>query len=99
MEGVVRRHVGARRRFGERLAAVWQPLPPLMKAGFALLAAGGATDIGYHVVVGVHVEHLDATGLLAHLVVFAGMALSILGVFQSAVRSRRNARRSVPGRR
>lgn len=76
--------------------AAWRSLPGAMKVGFVLLAAGGLVDLTYHAVVGIHVEHLDGVGLASHLVVLAGMALSMAGVLQSAFQSRRRIERPAP---
>jgi hypothetical protein len=67
-------------------------LPTVLRVGFAVLAAGLALDLGFHLFVGAtgHGAQHQGEGLgwaasLIHLVVFAGMGLSLVGVVSSAV--------------
>ncbi len=83
----------SQRTIRERLAAAWSSLPALMKAGFVLLTVGGMADAAYHLFAGIHVEHLDRPGLIAHVTVLVGMVLALLGVLQAGVHSTRRSRR------
>jgi hypothetical protein len=62
-------------------------LPLLLKAGFTLLAAGLIIDVAYHLLPRAdHTHELGLGAQLIHLLVFAGMALSLAGIAWSAVR-------------
>ena len=74
-----------------------------MRAGFALLGVGLLIDLGYHAVhgIGAHPTSIPCCGVCfwAYAVTIAGMLLSIVAVFQEAVRATRRARRAAEWRR
>jgi hypothetical protein len=76
----------------ERLTGTAREVPLGSRIGFAVMVVGIALDLVAHLGLGVPHEHGGATGpeLSAHLVVFAGMALVLIGVVIDGVR---------PGRR
>ena len=68
-----------------------QQLPLGSRIGFAVMALGIAADLIAHVDSGVGHHHGGVTGaeLSAHLIVFVGMALVLIGVVLDGVRSGR----------
>jgi hypothetical protein len=78
-----------------RIVALARSLPPLLRAGFVVLAVGLALDVVYHVTSassGHHHGGASGSGVptAIHGVVAAGMALSLLGLV-SAVAGRRRS--------
>ncbi len=65
------------------------PVPPAMRAGFLVLAAGVALDLGYHALAAAGVGTASLSGGVAtaiHAVVLAGMAVTFGGLLQIAFR-------------
>ena len=75
----------------ERVSETAQQLPLGSKIGFAVMVLGIAADVGAHLSPALDHHHGGATGpeLSAHLVVFVGMALVLIGVVVDGVRSGR----------
>lgn len=72
-----------------RLLVLASSLTPLLRTGFGLLGVGGALDLGYHLLTGFRAHHeggLGAVGFAIHMIVLAGMVLTMAGVFQKAFR-------------
>jgi len=71
-------------------------LPVLTRVGFAVLVLGGLADLAAHVAVlgdaAGHDHGFTPTEAAAHLVVFAGMAMVLLGVVVDGVRRPRPGR-------
>src|SRR5262245_10258132 len=79
----------------ERLRTDVLALPLLARVGIVLLIVGGVADVVAHVVAGGAVEPVDGHTVfeaLAHLVRFAGMAITLLGVVAAGVRRSRLGR-------
>jgi hypothetical protein len=66
-------------------------IPLWSKLGFVVIVIGLVADVFAHVTAGATHDHggTDVTELSAHLVVFIGMALVLLGVVLDGLRSRR----------
>jgi hypothetical protein len=71
-------------------------LPVLTRVGLAVLVLGGLADLGAHVAIvdqaAGHDHGFTPTEAAAHLVVFAGMAMVLLGVVVDGVRRPRPGR-------
>jgi hypothetical protein len=75
----------------ERVSETAHQLPLGSKLGFAVMVVGIAADLVAHLDPALDHHHGGVTGpeLSAHLVVFVGMALVLIGVVVDGVRSRR----------
>jgi len=75
----------------ERVSETAQQLPLGSKIGFAVMVLGIAADVVAHLNPASDHHHGGVTGpeLSAHLVVFVGMALVLIGVVVDGVRSGR----------
>jgi hypothetical protein len=85
----------------ERVSETAHQLPLGSKIGFAVMVLGIAADVVAHLDPALDGHHGGVTGpeLSAHLVVFAGMALVLIGVVIDGVRSgRRSGDRPTQGR-
>jgi hypothetical protein len=85
----------------ERLAATARRLPFGSKIGFAVMVVGIAADLVAHLNPALDHDHGGVTGpeLSAHLIVFVGMALVLIGVVIDGVRSGRRASPAATDRR
>jgi hypothetical protein len=83
-----------RRRFGWLRRTV-ASLPPTFRAGFGLLGVGAIADVVYHLIHGLHSTHTHGTGFdvptAIHLVVAAGMVVTLAGLVHAGVRSIRRS--------
>ncbi|HEX8001942.1 MAG TPA: hypothetical protein VF519_04535 [Mycobacteriales bacterium] len=59
-------------------------MPLLLKAGFAILAAGAVVDVLSHA----SIAGGDTAALVGHLLSLSGMLVALAGVLTSAVRAR-----------
>ena len=77
----------------ERVSESAHQLPLGSKIGFVVMVLGIAADVVAHLDPAVDGHHGGATGpeLSAHLIVFAGMALVLIGVVIDGVRSGRRS--------
>jgi hypothetical protein len=77
----------------DRVSQTADQLPFGSKIGFAVMVAGFAADLVAHLDPALDHSHGGATGpqLSAHLVVFVGMALVLIGVVIDGVRSGRRS--------
>lgn len=77
----------------QRVAHEAARIPAASKLGFGVMIVGLVVDLLAHLTVGVDHAHGGATGteLSAHLVVFAGMLIVLLGVIVDGVRSNHRA--------
>jgi hypothetical protein len=85
----------------ERVSETAHQLPLGSKIGFAVMVLGIAADVVAHLDPALDNHHGGVTGpeLSAHLVVFAGMALVLIGLVIDGVRSgRRSGGRPTQGR-
>jgi hypothetical protein len=75
----------------DRVSETAHQLPLGSKIGFAVMVAGIAADLVAHLNPALDHNHGGVTGpeLSAHLVVFVGMALVLIGVVVDGVRSGR----------
>ena len=75
----------------ERVSETAHQLPLGSKIGFAVMVLGIAADLAAHLDPALDHHHGGVTGpeLSAHLVVFVGMALVLIGVVVDGVRSGR----------
>jgi hypothetical protein len=75
-------------------------LPLGSKLGFAVIVLGFAADVVAHFGPAVDHHHGGVTGpeLSAHLVIFVGMVLVLVGVLIDGVRSGRRSARAAKGR-
>ena len=75
----------------ERVSETAHQLPFGSKIGFAVMVLGIAADLVAHLDPALDHDHVGVTGpeLSAHLVVFVGMALVLVGVVIDGVRSGR----------
>ena len=75
----------------ERVSETAHQLPLGSKLGFAVMVLGIAADLVVHLDPAIDHQHEGVTGpeLSAHLVVFVGMALVLIGVVVDGVRSGR----------
>jgi hypothetical protein len=75
----------------ERVSETAQELPLGSKIGFVVMVLGIAADLVAHLDPALDHHHTGVTGpeLSAHLVVFVGMALVLIGVLIDGVRSGR----------
>jgi hypothetical protein len=82
----------------ERASATARQLPLGSKLGFAVMVVGIAADLVAHLDPALDHHHGGATGpeLSAHLVVFVGMALVLVGVVIDGVRSGRRSGANAP---
>jgi hypothetical protein len=82
----------------ERVSETAQQLPLGSKIGFAVMVLGFSADLAAHLSPALDHHHGGVTGpeLSAHLVVFVGMALVLVGVMVDGVRSSRRAGHSAP---
>ena len=85
----------------ERAAEIAQQLPLGSKIGLFVMALGIGADLLAHLSPGLAHDHGTTTGaeLSAHLVVFVGMALVLIGVLIDGVRSVRGSPAPAQGRR
>jgi hypothetical protein len=68
-------------------------VPPMLRAGFTVLVLGLMLDIAYHIAIGPNEDgHLGTAAVVIHVVVFVGMALTLLGVAATAWSHRPNER-------
>jgi hypothetical protein len=84
-----------------RVSSVARQLPIGSQIGLAVMVLGFAADLLAHLDPGLDHDHGAMTGpqLSAHLVVFIGMALVLIGVVVDGVRSgRRQAQTATEGR-
>jgi hypothetical protein len=81
----------------ERVSETARQLPLGSKVGFAVMVLGFAADLVAHLDPALEHDHGGMTGpqLSAHLVVFVGMALVLIGVVIDGVRSGRRSGGSV----
>ena len=85
----------------ERVSETAHQLPLGSRIGFAVMVLGMAADVVAHLDPALDSHHGGVTGpeLSAHLVVFFGMALVLIGVVIDGVRSgRRSGGRPTQGR-
>ena len=77
----------------ERVSETAHQLPPGSKIGFAVMVLGIAADLVAHLDPALGHDHGSVTGpeLSAHLVVFVGMALVLIGVVIDGMRSGRRS--------
>jgi hypothetical protein len=69
------------------MLSIVRSLPPLVRAGFAIVLAGGVVDTTYHLAP--HRTGVIAwAGLAGHLVTMAGMVIPVCGVVGVGLRSR-----------
>ena len=82
----------------ERVPETAHQLPLGSKLGFAVMVLGIAADLVAHLDPALDHHHGGATGpeLSAHLVVFVGMALVLVGVVIDGVRSGRRSGSNAP---
>jgi hypothetical protein len=82
----------------ERVSETAHELPLGSKLGFAVMVLGIAADLVAHLNPALDHHHGGATGpeLSAHLVVFVGMALVLVGVVIDGVRSGRRSGGNAP---
>jgi hypothetical protein len=82
----------------DRVSETAHQLPLGPKIGFAVMVAGFAADLVAHLDPALGHSHGGATGpeLSAHLVVFVGMALVLIGVVVHGVRSGRRSGGNAP---
>ena len=75
----------------ERVFETAHQLPLGSKIGFAVMVLGLAADVAAHLDLALDHQHGGVSGpeLSAHLVVFVGMALVLIGVVADGVRSGR----------
>jgi hypothetical protein len=80
----------------ERVSETADQLPVGSKIGFGVMVLGIAADVVAHLDPALDHYHGGVTGpeLSAHLVVFVGMALVLIGVVVDGVRSGRRAGRN-----
>jgi hypothetical protein len=64
-------------------------LPSLVRFGFVVVVAGGVIDLGYHLLLAGSGGGVDRVGYAGHLVTLAGMLVSMVGVFRTAVHPER----------
>lgn len=57
-------------------------IPRLMRAGLTLIAVGGAGDLGYHSLG--RQQQPERLGYLVHVLTFAGMLLTVVGLMVEA---------------
>jgi hypothetical protein len=81
----------------KRMSETAHQLPLGSKIGFAVMVLGIAADLVAHLDPALDHHHGGVTGpeLSAHLVVFVGMALVLIGVVVDGLRSGRRPGRSV----
>jgi hypothetical protein len=81
-----------------RISEAARELPVGSKIGFAVMVLGLAADLVAHLDPAFDHSHGGVTGpeLSAHLVVFVGMALVLIGVVADGVRSARRPARTAP---
>jgi hypothetical protein len=81
----------------KRMSETAHQLPLGSKIGFAVMVLGIAADLVAHLDPALDHHHGGVTGpeLSAHLVVFVGMALVLIGVVVDGLRSGRRSGRSV----
>jgi hypothetical protein len=81
----------------KRMSEAAHQLPLGSKIGFAVMVLGIAADLVAHLDPALDHHHGGVTGpeLSAHLVVFVGMALVLIGVVVDGLRSGRRPARSV----
>lgn len=73
----------------ERLRSEVRSFPLLTRIGVAILVLGGLADVVAHLEAAGHADHLHdhtASELAAHLIVFVGMVVILLGVVLDGVR-------------
>jgi hypothetical protein len=82
----------------ERVSETAQELPLGSKIGFVVMVLGIAADLVAHLDPALDHHHggVTAPELSAHLVVFVGMALVLIGVVFDGVRSGRRSSGDVP---
>ena len=69
------------------MLSVLRSLPPLVRAGFAIVLLGGVIDTTYHLAA--HRTGVMAwAGLGGHLVTMAGMVVTVVGVVGVGLRNR-----------
>jgi hypothetical protein len=85
----------------ERVSETARELPLGSKVGFAVMVLGIAADVFAHLDPALDHHHGGATGpeLSAHLIVFVGMALVLIGVVVDGGRSLRRSTGRVAQRR
>ncbi len=76
------------------LGALLRTAPPLLTLGVVVFGLGGLADVVYHASPVAWTPTLDgylgADGEIAHLVLFAGMALVVLGLVATGLRTVRS---------
>ncbi len=84
----------------ERASETAHQLPLGSKVGFAVMVLGIAADVVAHLDPSADHQHGGVSGpeLSAHLVVFVGMALVLIGVVIDGVRAGRSGGRNSQGR-
>jgi hypothetical protein len=83
------------------LRRIWRGLPGAMRLGFAVLALGIGADLAYHVAFGIQPQHdhaSEAAPFAIHMIVVAGMALTLVGVVVTALDHRHRSPRPEGGR-
>lgn len=82
-------------RVARWIASTYSSLTRTFRAGFLLLAAGGVADVVYHAVNGWNSAHDHHAGLTVptaiHLIVAAGMLVTLAGLLHAGVRSVRRS--------
>ena len=63
-------------------------LPPLMRAGLALAAAGAVVDIGYHLTTEAPGMGHGPVAFAGHLITLLGMVVTMFGLFGAAFKRR-----------
>ena len=69
------------------MLSVVRSLPPLVRAGFAIVLLGGVVDTTYHLAPQ-RAGLMEWAGLAGHLVTLAGMVVAVVGVIGIGLRSR-----------
>ena len=69
------------------MLSVVRSLPPLVRAGFAIVLLGGVIDTTYHLAPQ-REGAMAWAGLAGHLVTLAGMVVAVVGIVGVGLRSR-----------
>lgn len=69
------------------MLSIVRSLPPLVRAGFAIVLLGGVVDTTYHLAPS-RTGVMAWAGLAGHLVTMAGMVVAVVGVVGVGLRSR-----------
>ena len=69
------------------MLSVLRSLPPLVRAGFAIVLLGGVVDTTYHLAP-YRIGAVAWAGLAGHVVTLVGMAVAVVGVVGVGLRHR-----------